>query len=84
MEMTEKKQFLLKALTQILFISGPAIILSGYLVYKLRPVLSEWCGIEVSDLAYSLVLMIVMLSVMHLTSKNILRVIFSSRKKRGR
>jgi hypothetical protein len=84
MEKTEKKQFLLKSLAQIVFITGPAIILSGYLVYKLRPVISEWGGIEISDFAYSMVLMLVMVSVMYLTSKNIFRVILGRRSQGGR
>jgi hypothetical protein len=82
MDKTEKKKFIIRSLAQIVFVSWPAIFLSGYLVYRLRPLFAEWSGLTISDFAYSMALLLVMVAVMHLTTKNIFRVLKNERSQR--
>ncbi len=65
-------------IARVIFISCPAILLSGYFVYKGRGMLLESKGFEVSDFIYSMVLYIVMFTAYWLTTRDILKELFST------
>ena len=81
MDISMSRRFLIRSLLQIVFVSCPAIIMSGYLVYRFRPVIAEWTGFPVGDFAYSMILLFVMWGAMWLTTHKILREIFHGRNK---
>jgi len=62
------KKLMARVIFRIIFISGPAIIVSGYCVYLLRNWLAASKNIEMSDLVYGLLLILVMWAAMWLSS----------------
>ncbi len=66
-----------KDILWIMFISAPSVILSGYAVYKLREILFINYGIAINDSAYWPVLFFTMWAVLWLSSKRILKKVFS-------
>ena len=66
-----------KIILWTLFVSSPTIIFACYLVYKLKEILIAEYGISISETAYWLILFFVMSAAALLSSKRILKEIFS-------
>jgi hypothetical protein len=64
---------MLKVTVRIIFVSGPAILLSGYLVYLLRNWLVSSNIYSVSEPVYLGVLMLVMWGTMWLTTGGLIK-----------
>jgi hypothetical protein len=65
-----------KAMLWVIFVSCPSIVLAGYLVYKIKEILLN-NGVSISESVYWLVLFGAMWAAMYLSSKKLLREIFS-------
>lgn len=65
-----------KAMVWIIFISCPSIILAGYVVFKVKEMLSA-NGILINQTIYWLILFFFMWAAMWLSSRKILKEIFS-------
>lgn len=64
-----------KAILWVLFISCPAILISGYIIYKLRDIMRDNYGIILSDYTFFIILLFTMLGTMWLTSRKVLNYI---------
>lgn len=69
-----------KAILWVVFVSCPSILLAGYLVYKIKETLVT-NGVSINENIYWLVLFLVMWLVMFLTSKKVLKEVFSNNNK---
>jgi len=67
-----------KAMVWIIFISCPSIILTGYVVYKIKEMLFI-NGVTINETIYWLILFFAMWAAMWLSSKRILKEVFSPR-----
>ena len=83
MDKEEHKKQGLRIMIHVIFISGPSILLPGYFVYKLRPLLLEWEGIEMNDEVYGSILLLVMWLGFYLSSNKIMKELFNNRKDRN-
>lgn len=66
-----------KAILWIMLVSSPSIILAGYAVYKAKEILLAKYGISINENIYWLILFSIMWAAMWLSSKRILKEIFS-------
>jgi hypothetical protein len=67
-----------RAILWIIFVSVPSIILAGYAVYKVNEVLLTKYGISINENVYWLTLLFAMWAALWLSSRRILKAIFSS------
>ena len=71
--MKSEKTTILKVAGRIIFISAPAILLSGYLVYLLRGWLSSSNIYNISESVYLAILMLVMWGAMWLSTGKLIK-----------
>tara|TARA_R110000782_G_scaffold252352_2_gene340132 strand:+ start:3710 stop:3958 length:249 start_codon:yes stop_codon:yes gene_type:complete len=71
-----------KSILWIIFISCPSILLAGYVVYKIKEILLI-NGVLINEYIYWLILFFTMWAVMLLTSKKILKEVFSTKTKKN-
>lgn len=64
---------ILRAILFGLLVSVPAILISGYIVYRGRIWIEEKLLVEIPDLAYMAVLFLAMWSAMWVTSRKVIR-----------
>jgi hypothetical protein len=79
MEKEERKKAFRRMMAHVIFISTPSILLPGYFIYKLRPFLIEWKGIEMSDTVYISILFLAMWLGMYLSSNKIMKELFQGK-----
>jgi len=65
-----------KAMAWIIFISCPSIILTGYIVYKVKEILLR-NGFSINEYIYLIILFTTMWIAMWISSKKILKEVFS-------